>query len=421
MRMSSRWRRQEAALRGRRGRRPRPPGSLLSAGGEEAARVSPRRASVGELVPGSPRDTQLRICCFQACKRPRETGSIPCWPIRYGNGSGRASYGGVREGAAGDFACLLRCAGQEGRRRTTRWGWGVPCRHVRVNDRGHVLPEHSSGLAVPLGPASGRSGPGPSSWGGGGLCPRDSGGLMSALSSVSPAPTLCSSPRVALRTALSPARPLVPPACRRCCGLAPRSLLPSTRSVARAGLQVVLAALGGGGRRLLTLWTGSCPRAVVVPHLVSFICTPPPARVRRCPPPPRCSVLGGTGRSTAASKQSGHESRHSLRIDRVRRVRCAPARVPLSTRVPLSARCGSDGAPGYPHRLGQLRASGPPRGPAGQGGGGCAGDGAPPLREPGHGPPEWRRPAGPGRQVALGLCTAPEIPASGGRGARPLA
>ena len=37
----------------------------------------------------------------------------------------------------------------------------------------------------------------------------------------------------------------------------------------------------------------------------------------------------------------------------------------------------------------------------------------------GHGPPELRRHAGSGGPVALGLCTAREIPAQGGRGARP--
>ena len=39
----------------------------------------------------------------------------------------------------------------------------------------------------------------------------------------------------------------------------------------------------------------------------------------------------------------------------------------------------------------------------------------------GHGPPEWRHPVGPGGWVAPGLCAAPEIPAQGGRGARPRA
>ena len=39
----------------------------------------------------------------------------------------------------------------------------------------------------------------------------------------------------------------------------------------------------------------------------------------------------------------------------------------------------------------------------------------------GHGPPEVRRPVGPGGWVALGPCAAPEIPALGGRGARPRA
>ena len=39
----------------------------------------------------------------------------------------------------------------------------------------------------------------------------------------------------------------------------------------------------------------------------------------------------------------------------------------------------------------------------------------------GHGPPEWRCPAGPGGRVAPELCAAPEIPAQGGRGARPRA
>ena len=39
----------------------------------------------------------------------------------------------------------------------------------------------------------------------------------------------------------------------------------------------------------------------------------------------------------------------------------------------------------------------------------------------GHGSPELRRPFGPGGRVALGLCTAPEIPALSGRGAQPRA
>ena len=34
-------------------------------------------------------------------------------------------------------------------------GKGVPCRHDRVHDRGRALPEHLSGVAVPLGPLMG--------------------------------------------------------------------------------------------------------------------------------------------------------------------------------------------------------------------------------------------------------------------------
>ena len=47
--------------------------------------------------------------------------------------------------------------------------------------------------------------------------------------------------------------------------------------------------------------------------------------------------------------------------------------------------------------------------------------GALPSGGRGHGPPEWCCPAGPGGWVTPGLCAAPEIPALGGRGARPRA
>ena len=46
-------------------------------------------------------------------------------------------------------------------------GGGVPCRHDRVHDCGRALPEHPSGVALPLRRASGRCRAGPATVGGG--------------------------------------------------------------------------------------------------------------------------------------------------------------------------------------------------------------------------------------------------------------
>ena len=61
---------------------------------------------------------------------------------------------------------VIHCAEREGDAVPTCRG-GVPCRHDQVHDCGRALPEHPSGVAVPLGPALGRARPGPLSWGGG--------------------------------------------------------------------------------------------------------------------------------------------------------------------------------------------------------------------------------------------------------------
>ena len=47
-------------------------------------------------------------------------------------------------------------------------GGGVLCKHVRVHDYLRALPEHPSGVAVPVGPMLGLAGPGLPSGGGGG-------------------------------------------------------------------------------------------------------------------------------------------------------------------------------------------------------------------------------------------------------------
>ena len=213
------------------------------------------------------------------------------------------------------------------------------------------------------------------------------------------------------------------------------------------GCRGVPAALGGGeSRRLLALVTGPCPRrggpAKRVLHLHPPA-SPSPRRPCELPRPPFARSSEAQAEAQVASKPSGHSSSHSLRIPFAR---CVPPW------VPPSSRCGVDGAPWCPPRLGQLCAFGrsgglalagrrmtqgvrqppgarfgplmarQPRGLAGQGRGGlCGGSWAAARGGRGHGPPEVRRLAGPGGRVAPGLCTAPEIAAQGGRGARPRA
>ena len=210
---------------------------------------------------------------------------------------------------------------------------------------------------------------------------------------------------------------------------------------------------GGGSRRLLASPTGPPPalwwsrtrrpRPVLPPH------TPPAAPVGRCAPPELVPWWHGQWHKSRASR-AGTRHVNCCDTDIVRHV--------LAWALP-SAPGGNDGASvcllalGQPSTLGRPRRagsgarrapffaghprpqgarSGPlmvrrPRGlgrgvpvkrerrVAWGGGGRCCPGGR------GHGPAEWHSPACPSGRVAPGLCAAPEIPAQGGRGARPRA
>ena len=233
---------------------------------------------------GSPRATQWRICCSQASRRLRESGCIPRRPIRYGDGGGRARYGGcgtLRRVILRDF-----CAVQSRRADAapTRWGGGVPCRHVRVHICGRALPGHPSGVAVPLGPASGRAGPGPPSWGGGGMTSRPPGSDLGAPLRAPPRlhrgrrrASRCVPPcPLRARWSLCPAAGAVGPVPPPCCSVPVLWRVP--------GCRVALAALGGGEPEAPRLADRAVARVVVAPHPVSSICTPTPL-----PPPAACA------------------------------------------------------------------------------------------------------------------------------------
>ena len=77
-----------------------------------------RRAGAGSL-----RAIQRRVCYSELCKRLRGTGCCPRRPIRYGDGGGRAQYGGyvmLRRGMVQSCTHSVECAG----RRCARPGGG---------------------------------------------------------------------------------------------------------------------------------------------------------------------------------------------------------------------------------------------------------------------------------------------------------
>ena len=113
------------------------------------------------------RATHQRICCSQISRRPRESGCSPRLPTRYGDGGGSTWYGGYAMVPRG---ILLGLSAEQSKRAGAAplGGGGVLCRHARVHDYGRSLPEHPSGVALPLGPVPGRAGPGPPQGGGGG-------------------------------------------------------------------------------------------------------------------------------------------------------------------------------------------------------------------------------------------------------------
>ena len=148
-----------------------------------AARVPSERWRRGGTAPlawasqrrragaGSPRGTEWPIRCAQANRRPPESGCIPRWPIRHGGGGGRAhmGYGTLRRVILCDFSAVQSRRADAA---LTRWGGGGDTVQAHPGPRlSRALPEQPSGAAVPLGPASGRSGPGPPSPGGGGDLP----------------------------------------------------------------------------------------------------------------------------------------------------------------------------------------------------------------------------------------------------------
>ena len=184
-------------------------------------RVAPRHPAAHLLLRGQPAAAGERL------------HPAPAHPVR-----GRRREGtvrGVREGAAGHSACVLRCAEQEGRRHTSRWGGGgVPRSHVRVHDCGRALPEHPSGVAVPLGPASGRAGPGQPT--GGGASSSRPRVLTAALRSLSPVPTLLCVAASHAAHCHVPRAPAGPSALRPVLWAQPPPPLPCIRLGARAGL-----------------------------------------------------------------------------------------------------------------------------------------------------------------------------------------
>ena len=309
------------------------------------------------------------------------------------------------------FTALCRARGPTPHLRV--WG-GLPSRHVRVHDFGRALPKHPPGVAAPLRPAPGRARPGPLP-GGGGVRPCDSWVLTAALRPLSPAPTLCASLRVAPRTALSHARRLVPLLCgRRCwlrlplhCPVAVPGRAPSCRAAS--------AALGGWEPEASRLATGSrtC-RGGPVPGVLHL--SPRPSALLRHP----CRSLPPTPPVARSSKAEAEAQSHASRVGSSPVIRCeslvfvvvsrgrrrppaAGLTVHTGARSDWASRVlvgGPDGLPVTEERAlrGEVRRHSEGRG---------------------HGPPELRRPAGPSGRVAPGLCTAPEIPARGGRGARP--
>ena len=63
---------------------------------------------------GSHRAIQWRVRCSQVRWRLRGTGCSPRWPIRYGDGGGRARYGGyvtLRRGVVQSCTYSAECAG----------------------------------------------------------------------------------------------------------------------------------------------------------------------------------------------------------------------------------------------------------------------------------------------------------------------
>ena len=217
---------------------------------------------------------------------------------------------------------------------------------------------------------------------------------------------------------------------------------------------------GVGSRRLLASPTG-LPPVLLWSRSRSPLLEPPPhsppaAPVGRCDLPVLVPRRHGQWHVSRAGRAgTGLVKRRDMETSRH-----------VLARAPPLARSGADGAPVCPLRLGQpsvlgwsrwsrcgcsarwapfyaghpacLRgpSQGPRRsaGPAGRGaacrsreseewrvGAHCRGGGGGGGRGRGHGPLKWRGPAGPGGWVAPGLCAAPEIPALGGRGARPRA
>ena len=121
---------------------------------EGQRRVAPRHPPARLLLP-SPQ--------VAAGKRLQPA---PAHPVRGRRREGTVRR--VRDVALRHSAGCLRRGEREGRRRTNLLGGAVLCRRDRVHDCGRALPKHPSGVAVPLASASGRAGPGPLSYGGGG-------------------------------------------------------------------------------------------------------------------------------------------------------------------------------------------------------------------------------------------------------------
>ena len=316
---------------------------------------------------GSLRATRRRICCSRVSRRPRKSGCSPRLPTRYGDGGGSAWYGGyamVRRGIV-----LGHCAEHS---RRAGPGGGVLCRQARVHDCGRALPVHPSGVAVPLAPLLGCAGPGsPLEGGGGGGRPRVPWGPVAPLRPLPPRP---------YRACRRPPRPVLPRLVRAT-GLAAPQPAPSVYpppfapSLPRGGWGGWQPGRPGEGRLGGAGGLPPCGRAMPEarlsrsPHPPSApppSSRPPVARAGRCP-----HVAGPEGllqRHTQAAQRAQVGALAASRM--LSAAPCVGAAVRPRRRWTAHPGAGSDWA----SRVLVDR----PKGPAGQGGEGCAGAGASP-------------------------------------------
>ena len=323
----------------------------------------------------------------------RRKGSGPGGPPVPGTGMAAGARGTAGTRWCGGAFCWVTALSRAGGPAPHHLGGGGgPCKHARVHDYGRALPEHPSGVAVPLGPFLGRAGPGPPLGGGGGGT--SSRPLGSGRGAPLPFPRAHTA-RAAARRARSCPAPCAPraslPLGRHRLSSPPAPLLRPVSALGGGGGQSGRPGEGRGGGGLVTsrpvagprLRRGRPVRRVLHPHPRSLP-APPVARAGRCP------HVAGPQR---------HVQRHRQAAERAQVVAFAASRM-LS-----AAPCA--GAAIRPRRrwTAHLGARsdwasrvlvGPPRGLAGQGGEGCAGafassPGGARSRPAGGAPPRWSR------------------------------